>query len=261
MASSCSARIFSIDAARRFFDLVSQKKTLVNEEANFTQAEFDRRKAEALLQVDRIKEQDLFRARTREINAEDGLIEARARYQRALDELKVFLGLPRSARFDVADEEPPYDPVVINVESAIHAARHNRLDLITEKEQLEDSMRSLHIAENSLLPDLTLTAGAGLAGGAERFRGASPDDWDASIGLTMEIPLQRRPERNSYRSAVISHERAERAYELLLDQLDLDIHDQMRQLRTVEKRILPAERTDPTAGKGRGDQRDPLRGR
>ncbi len=229
---------FSIDTAQRFFNLVSQKKTLVNEEANFEQAVFDRQKAEALLQVDRIKEQDLFRARTREIDAEDALIDARARFERAIEEFKIYLGLPDSAVIELVDEEPPFDPVRIDVESAVRAARNNRLDLLTEREQLEDVRRGVRIAENSLLPDVSLSVGANFIGGDDRLRGASPDDWDLSAGISMEIPLQRKPERNSYRNALIGLEQAERAFQLRLENLDLDVRDQLRQLRSVEKRII-----------------------
>lgn len=229
---------FSIDAAERFFNLVSQKQTLVNVEDNHKQAKFDREKAEALLQVDRIKEQDMFRARTREINAEDEMISARAAYQRAVDEFKIFLGMPTTAAIDIVEAEPPFDPVRIELDSAVRAAHHNRLDLLSQKEQLDDVRRSVRIASNSLLPDLGVSVGADFTGNDGRLGGAAPDVWSASAAVTMEIPLQRKPERNSYRSSLIALAQAERNYQQRLDQLELDIRDQMRQLDSVEKRIL-----------------------
>jgi outer membrane protein TolC len=229
---------FSIDLARRFYDLASQKLTLVNEEENARQARFDREKAQALLQVDRIKEQDLFRARTREIDAEDTLIAARAAYQRALDEFKIFLGLPTAQPIEIDDAEPPFAPVRIDLDSAVRAARHNRLDLLTERERLEDARRAVRIAADRLLPDLGLTLGAEFTGADDRLGGAAPDEWNASALLTLEIPLQRKPERNAYRAALIALEQSERSYALLLDQLELDIRDQLRQIESVEKRIL-----------------------
>jgi outer membrane protein TolC len=232
---------FTISVARQFFALSSQKKTLANEDANYASAVFDRRKAEALLQVGRNAEKEVFLARRREIDAKDQLIGARAAYDRALDEFKITLGLPTTVGIDVADAAPPFEPVRFEAGSAIAAARTNRLELITQRQQVEDTERSLHIAANALLPDLALTASFGAASSGDELGDAAPDDWDASVGVSMEIPLQRKPQRNAYRSAQISLEQARRGLQLAEDRLELDIRDALRQLRSLEERIVLQE--------------------
>ncbi len=228
---------FTIQIAQQFFNLSSQKKTLANEDANYEAAVFDRRKAEALLQVGRNAEKEVFLARRREIGAKDQLINARAAYDRAVDEFKITLGLSTTDAIDIADAEPPFEPVRFDASSAIAAARANRLDLITQRQQVEDTERSLHIAANALLPDLSLTASFGAAGVGDDLGHASPDEWNSSVGLSMEIPLQRKPQRNAYRSAQIALEQARRGLQLAEDRLDLDIRDALRQLRSIEERI------------------------
>src|SRR5436190_293415 len=57
---------FSIDIAREYYDLLTQQKTLANEDLNYANAVFDRRKAEALLQVGRNTDDQVFRARRTE---------------------------------------------------------------------------------------------------------------------------------------------------------------------------------------------------
>ncbi|HEX5053127.1 MAG TPA: TolC family protein [Planctomycetota bacterium] len=232
---------FTIQVSQRFFALASQRKTLANEDANYASALFDRQKAEALQQVGRSAELDVFRARRQEIEAKDRVINLRAAYDRAVDEFKILLGVPTTASIDIADIEPPYEPARFEVSSAIAAALHNRLDLITQRQSLEDSERSLRIAENNLLPDLTLNANYGLTGVDDRLDGAVPDSWGSSVGLSFEIPLQRKSQRNSYRSALISLEQARRDLKLREEQLELDIRDAVRNLRSLEERIVLQE--------------------
>ncbi len=71
---------FSIGIAKQYFDLVSVKKTLANQDANYDAAVFDRRKAEAMQLVGRNAEKDVFLARRREIDTKDQLLNARAAY-------------------------------------------------------------------------------------------------------------------------------------------------------------------------------------
>ena len=229
---------FSIGVAQRFFGLGSQRKTLANEDRNYEQAVFDRGKAEALLQVGRNPEKEVFLARRREIQAKDQLISARAAYDRAVDEFKIFLGLPTTSSIDIAEMEPPFEPVRFEVTSAVAAARHNRLDLITARQNLQDVERSLRIAENALLPDLSLNASAGFAGLSSDLTNSAPDQWNMSVGLSMEVPLQRKAERNNYRSALISLEQQRRSLQQQEDQLDLVIRDAVRNLKSLEERIV-----------------------
>lgn len=228
---------FAIQVARAYFDLTSQRKTLANEDNNYQGAVFDRGKAEALHRVGRNAEQEVFRARRREIEAKDQLIDARAAYDRAVDEFKILLGLPTTVAIDVAESEPPFESVRITEASAVAAARHNRLDLLSQRQQVEDSERALQLAQNGLLPSLDLVTSAGLAGSDTRPDRADPDTWNASVGLSLEIPLQRKAQRNAVTSAQISLEQARRGLSLRLDQLDLEIRDALRRLRSVEERI------------------------
>lgn len=232
---------FTIRIAQQFFDLTSQKQTLAIEDANYDAAVFDRKKAEALQQVGRNSEQEVFRARRREIEAKDQLINARAGFDRAVDSFKILLGLPTTTTLELADVEPAYVPVRFETTSAIAAARANRLDLITERQRLQDAERSLHIAENGLLPDLSLTASFGTNGAADDLGHAAPDEWNSSVGLQFEIPLQRKAQRNAWRSTQISVEQARRGLQLIEDQLDLDIRDAVRRLRSIEERVVLQE--------------------
>ncbi len=229
---------FSITVARSFFDLRSQQQTLANEETNLKQATFDHRQAEALLQVDRNTEPEVYRAKRREIDAENRLLDARATFERARDQFKIQLGLPTATPIAIDPTEPPFEPVRYQPASAIPAALHNRLDLLTERERLEDTERALRIAEDGLLPQLDLNVGVSFGADPDSsFAQALPDRWNATAGLSMAIPLQRKPERNRYRSSQLALEQARRSHAELLDQVELEIENQLRSLRSLEQQI------------------------
>ena len=228
---------FSIDIAQQFFNLVSEKRTLTNVENDYRQAVNDRKKAEALRKVDRNNDQEVFRARRREIEAENRFIEATAGYDRRKDDFKIQLGMPTSRKIVIVDAEAEYEPIGVDPVTAVAAARHNRLDIQTERDQLEDVERGVRISENNLLPDLDLTAGSSITGSDRTLGGALPEDWAVSGGISLEIPLQRKSERNSYRNALIGLDRARRGLSLTLDNLELSIRDQIRQLKSLEQQV------------------------
>lgn len=236
---------FAIRIASGYYQLVSRKLQLANDEQNYKDAVFDRKKAEALRQVDRYAEEDVFLARRREITAEDALLVSRTDYQLAVDDFRILIGLPRTVTIEIRDDEPPFEPVTIDPESAVEAATVNRLDLHTQRDSLEDAERGVRLARNSLLPDLGLAAGVGLDGQGSNVRQALPDRTNATVGLTFELPLDRQGERNAYRASLISLERTKRNLEQFEDELRRDILNSVRELQQLEKRIqLQTEQID-----------------
>lgn len=228
---------FSIDIARDYFGLTSTKQTLANQERTYQDAVFDRRKAEALYSVDRNDEQQVFRARRRELETENAVIDARANYKRAVDAFRVRLGLPATVTLGVVDQTPEFAPLDMDDDSAVRAALNNRLDLLTQRERVDDLERQVYIAENGLLPDINLDASYALDGSGARLDRASPHDWSSSLGITMEVPLQRTRERNALRNAQIALERSRRDLGLARDQIEIDVRDQLRQLRSTEQQL------------------------
>ncbi|MCH8251618.1 MAG: TolC family protein [Planctomycetes bacterium] len=229
---------FSIEVAGDYYRLVSQQRRLANDERNYLDATFDREKAEALRQVDRNQDDDVFLAQRREIDAEDALLVARTDYQLALDNFKILLGLPTAAAIDIVADEPEFLPVRVDPDSTVQVAYHNRLDLHTARDRLEDTERRVRLAKNALLPDWDVTIDYRFDSDTDRaLRKATPEHWTTTLGVDFEIPVNRKAERNAYRSAQIGLERARRDYARLLDEVRRDILDQVRELAQLEKRI------------------------
>lgn len=228
---------YSIRVSNAYYSLVSRKTRLANDEQNYQDAVFDRKKAEALRQVDRNQDDDVFLARRREIEAEDALLVARTDYELALDDFKILLGLPTSTGIRIVDVEPDFEQIRIDAESAVEVALHNRLDLHSARDRLEDAERQARLAGKNLLPDLDLSVALGFDGDTRRISEVSPDHWSASVGLTLDLPLDRKAERNAYRSSLILLDQTRRDLQRRLDEVERDILNQVRELTQTEKRL------------------------
>jgi outer membrane protein TolC len=228
---------YAIGVALDFFNLIRQRQRIKNDEQAWRDAVFDRRKTEAMRQVDRAGDNDLFLARREEINKESTLLSSRTNYKSTLDQFLIKLGLPTTTEVVVVDEEPPFEPVNLDEESAVSVALNNRLDLMSAREQVEDTERSVVIARDALQSDLALTAGAGLNGADGKLGGALPDTWEAHAGLTMVLPLNRQAERNAWRASLIALDRARRDLQLRFDEVERDVRDQLRQIKQTEQQI------------------------
>jgi outer membrane protein TolC len=230
---------FSIEVARQFYGLVNRKQAIGNQQRNLDNNEFGRRQAEALFAVGRANELDVLRARRSELTARNALLEAREGLELALDTFRIFLGLPEDQPIDVRPDPPTFTPVDYDLRSALEVAEVNRLDLRNRVEQLEDVERGVRLSANALLPDLDLVLGASYATTeGDTFGGSELERSDASLALTLGVPLDRVRERNAYRSAQLGLARARRDLEEFRDQLRVSIQSSFREL---ERRLQSLE--------------------
>ncbi len=229
---------FAISIAADYFNLVRQQRRLVVLRQNLADAEFDRHKADALRKVDRNQDEDVFLARRRFINAESELLQAEADNAQFLDAFKVRLGLPGSARVTIVDADPPFLPIRLDPDSAVTVALANRLDLHTVADRVKDAERGVAIARDGLRPDLALSLSAGFGETGGSVGSALADEWVASAGLTLGLPVDRQSERNDYRASRIELDQARRDEELARENVEREVRNQIRQLRRTEDQIV-----------------------
>ncbi len=125
------------------------------------------------------------------------------------------------------------DTVQMTEADALAEAKTNRLDLQNAQARVTDAWRKVIIAANLLQSDLTITGSYNLNAKPDA---KNPFDFsnDASrlaIGVQFDGPLNRQAERNSYRAAQINYQVARRAYMQLNDIIELQIRDNLRNLR------------------------------
>jgi outer membrane protein TolC len=226
---------FTIQVATRFFNLVRQQREIVNTEANLKARDFLRRQSEEKFKVGLATEVDKLRAAREYLRAKSDLLSLKQSYSLTLDRFKVQLGLPTNFPLEIRPEEPNFRPIPVDLKTAVGAALHNRVDLHTSRDRLEDAQRGLRISANGMLPSLDFTG---------RYENAANNETSVtqiafgnegwSLGLTLEIPLERTAERNAMRRAMIDLDRARRDLTLDEDNVILEVRDSHRTLRRTE---------------------------
>ena len=234
---------FVIGIAADYFALVSRKKQLLIQEEQLTQAIADEEKNIALRAVDRKRDQDVILAKRNRLSVEQTVVNARTDYQRQTEQFLVDLGLDPKIPVEIIEDEPQFEKVAFDPESVVKVALSNRLDVQTRRDQLEDSERQLRLQRQSFLPDLNLVASAGLAGSAGSLSSVSPDQWSRSAGLSLNIPLQQINERNAWRAAEIALDQQKRDWDLFLDDTRNSLQADLRNLKTIEERIVLDEQS------------------
>lgn len=235
---------FVISITEKYFRLISQQKQLANTRENIEGQRFAWNQAKALFRLGRGNSLDVFRAEQALLEAQNSALDSEQAFHLAIDQFKVDLGLPIDVEFILQDDFPEVTSFEMDLDAAVEAALHNRLDLRTTRDQLEDAERDLSIATNSLLPSLDLTLGYSSAA-QEKFRFSDltiDDEVDYSVGLVMEIPLDRKSQRNSFRSAEISLDQARRELDRQQDEVILEVRDSLRTLQQRKDQIELGEK-------------------
>lgn len=122
-------------------------------------------------------------------------------------------------------------PVDISPEEALEIARENRLDWMNARAALVDQWRQIQIAANRLRSDLDVTFSGDL-----RTTSDNPFSFDSNtgqlrVGFRFDAPFTRLIERNQYRAALISFQRARRDYIAFEDQVAQSLRDTVRNIR------------------------------
>jgi outer membrane protein TolC len=162
-----------------------------------------------------------------------------ARYRTALDQFKITLGLRVSDKVYLDDtalddvEETGLVPAPLDSDLAFRLAVQKQLQVLNFIDEFEDNRRRARIAADRLRPGLNLFADGVLTTDGTDYTNFDPDRVRAGVGLQLDLPLDRLPRGNAYRSALISFESSLRTFTLRLDSLKVNIENG---LRTIEQR-------------------------
>jgi outer membrane protein TolC len=188
---------------------------------------------------------ELNRLRESLLSTEQGWISAIRNYQLSRDRFKIDLGL--SMDIPIVLDQNELDNLsihhpTITVEQAIKAATLMRLDLETVRDRLVDAQRKINVAADGLQADLDLSLSGNMSsrpGSGVQLPDPQQRSWTASLGL--DLPINRKRERNNYRSALIAFDRAQRQHDLFIDQVKLEIQDGWRNLEQRKREFEISE--------------------
>ena len=176
------------------------------------------------------------------LSDENSWISSIRQYKQHLDQFKIDLGLSADAPIILDDselDELKQQGIIhpnISTEDAVKVADVSRLDLYTERDREEDMARKVEVAANALKPQLDVVANINVPSrGGDKFAEFDFDHSKWSAGLDVDLPLDRKAERNSYRAALIAHERAKRERDLADDRVKLEVRDAWRTLDQAKR--------------------------
>ncbi len=224
-------RSFSVDVAGEYFTVLLAKNTRENYWDNYVFLKNTRERIEMLAQAGRIATFQADQASQNEYSGYQSWVAAVNDYNQLLDNFKINLGLAPAVPL-VLDEKGlesfftrGVPPVKFNASEYVQKALEARLDLMNTYDAIDDAVRQAKVAANNLRTQLNLNLGFDNTGAY-------------AAGLTFNLPTDMIPERNAYRSALISLDRAKRQFDQAKDQVKLDVINSGRDLEETYQSYL-----------------------
>ncbi|MBM4111598.1 MAG: TolC family protein, partial [Phycisphaerae bacterium] len=162
--------------------------------------------------------------------AVDRLATQEEAFKLAVDRYKVRIGLPPDQMLEVEIELLDMLPPVIDGEAAVQMALDLRLDLQNSRDQVDDVKRLVELARNGLLPAVDLAAKIDLMQDPDFFNGVQLDGSfdDYTVGINIEVPLDRVDERIALRQAQLRQEQVQRAFFNTRDTVSVQVRQATR---------------------------------
>jgi len=228
-------RQFVINIARDYFDLVAQQQSVVNRRLKYLSSTNLTEQTRELYAAGRIKFLEVQQALSTALQDENSLVNAEQQYESSLDDFKVLIGMPLEQNLDVQGVELDVNIPDMEHKDLMALALKYRLELQTARDKIEDSRRQVDVAKNGLLPDLNVDVSSSISNRPnDAARDLDSREFQFTGGATLDLPLDRVAERNTYRVALIDFQQAERSYEQNRDQIMSDTRSSVRNLKLAQ---------------------------
>ncbi len=234
-------RQFAVDTVSAYFGLLALKDTVRNNFTNYLRRVETTKYVDARA-VDRVRRSEVDDARSAELSARIDYINSVATYLNSSASFKLRLGIPQSDDLFLEDKdlrdlaEAGLITVDLDRNAGFRIALENQLELLNAIDRFEDSKRKVRLAADALKPGLLLSSSASLQNDAlVDYARIDLNEVRYSVSLGLDLPVDRRRERNTYRATLVSFEAQIRALSLSLDNAKNRIDEG---LRTLEQRRL-----------------------
>lgn len=230
---------FCVSIAADYYNVLQSRDSVRNNWRGLQNYRQNVIRERAYFDADRRSQASVDQLKQAELQTEADWIAAIRNYHRALDRFKIRIGLHTDDRIILDNRELERLKIVhpsLSIDEAVNVAMVNRLDLDTQRDQLADSKRHIKVAANALLPQLNLTADVNIA--RESSNILPVPDWQRyswSVGLGLDLPLNRNSERNNYRTSQIQYERSKRSFNLAVENIKVQIADDWRSLDEAKR--------------------------
>ena len=228
---------FVVSVVTDYYRVLQRRDEVSNAENDYKRAAESKKRLEMEAEAGRTPRFEVDQAKTRVLRAQNSHVTAQQRYEQRLDEFKIRLALPTDANVEldqnelralekVGISEPDY-----TLNTAIETGLLRRLDLANSMDKVDDAVRKVMVAADSLGAELNLV-GSVSASSTEKtdFSRLQFHRGTYGLGLEADLPLDRKIERNAYREALIALEQRQREYDNDMDEVKLDVRQAYRQL-------------------------------
>jgi outer membrane protein TolC len=234
---------FAVDIASQYLQVIQQRDVVLNTWRSYQSLKNGREQAEWLAKAERLAEFAVDQARQSELSAYNSWVVSRQNYINALDSFKLSLGLPLATDIVLDPNElkrldaEGLRQNTVPLEEATSKALTSRLDLLNTVEGMEDAERKIVLAEDALKGEVDLVASIAYASDNPSPRSArlSLKKGNYSIGLSINLPIDRLNERNALRQTQISRDQVARSLDLTRDQVRLAVRQALRQLEQTRE--------------------------
>ena len=232
---------FAASIVLDYFRLLQRKDTIYNEYNNYQSRIAATRYLRARA-VDREKALDVNQAGQAELSAKNRYINAIVSYKNLLDDFKITLGLPQTVDLRLLDEEivglQERGIILLGLNSnyGFDLAVNHRLPLLNAIDRYEDAQRDVRIAANQLKTQIGIFANASIdSDGPTDYTDFDFDNIRRTVGIQLDLPIDRLRERNIYRASLIAFESQLRTLGLTLDELRSTIDEGIRELERLSQ--------------------------
>ena len=241
---------FSVEIVTDYFRLLQRQNNVQNSYNNYVRLVKTVDQANALFGADRMKAFQVDQAKQQRLSGRSTYIRAVQLYQAQLDEFKKKLEIPLGVHLNLDNgdlkslENIGLQLVQMADRAGYEMAVTNKLDILNEIDRFEDSKRKIWVAADALRANLTFLTEASLQNERTDYANFDPGNFRASAGLQLDLPFDRRSQRNTYRTRLIDFERQLRSLTITLDNArdavreDLRDLDQLRQNFEIQKEAL-----------------------
>lgn len=239
-------RDFSVQVATAYYAVLRNKDTVRNAWRGIQNFKLNVDREKALAEEGLKTQASLGLLQQSELNTETSWIDAVRNYRQSLDQFKIQIGLSTDANVVLDDNELAELKILhpdIEPEVAQEAALALRLDLYTQRDQLEDATRRVALAANGLRPQVDLVTQVAV-NSDPNGNGDSIPRWDRyrwNAGLNADLPFERTAQRNIYRSALITQEQAARLLQQREDEIKLQVRSDWRNLDQARRNFESSE--------------------
>ena len=236
-------KTFAVDVAQRYYGVIQARDDVSNIYKNFKSSESSFVRESAFQEVGQRRASEVARLESQLLGAESLWTRSIVSYQSNLDNFKILLGFPTDAALILDDAELTalnerglQAPTFNVVEEAIELALVTRLDLNTDRDRVDDAFRRIKVAANGLKADLDFLLDVAVPSKTgNRFASFDFDSSQWTAGLDIDLPLDRKRERNDYRRALIDYEVSKRSADLATDNVKFQVRNAWRTLQQAQR--------------------------